>query len=136
MTRPMPPARITSPISTGDTYERPAFIQVRIAGSMDRYSTRTRSSPVAGLGTGSSVNGQSVAVGRPTGRAARRHWVFTSVTMQSPVRVVVAEHLSTNVSLTVGWGVRRRGEGGPSAGVLGGGRYDRHTVGTGVVVSP
>src|SRR6195256_2988794 len=131
----MPAARITSPISTGGTYERPAFIQVRIAGSMDRYSTRTRSSPSAGLGTGSSVNVQSVAVGRPTGRAARRHWAFTSVTMQSPVRVVVAEHLSTTVALTFASGAGHRGEGRASAGVLGSGRYDRHAVGASVVVS-
>src|SRR6478735_5165949 len=111
MTRPMPAARITSPISTGGTYERPAFIQVRIAGSMDRYSTRTRSSPSAGLGTGPSVNVQSVGLGRPTGHAARRHWAFEFVTMHSPARVVVVvEHLSTNLALTSGWGARHRAE--------------------------
>ena len=73
MTRPMPPARITSPISTGGTYDRPAFIHVRIAGSTDRYSTRTRNSPSAGLPAGSSMTSQSEGLGRPIGRAARRH---------------------------------------------------------------
>ena len=63
----------------GGTYERPAFIQVRIAGSMDRYSTRPRGvHPSAALGTGSSVNVQSVGLGRLTGRAARRHRALTS----------------------------------------------------------
>ena len=35
ITRPTAPARITAPISTGSTYEAPAFIHPRIAGSSE-----------------------------------------------------------------------------------------------------
>src|SRR3954447_26138155 len=73
-TLPTPPARITSPIPTGSMYERPSFIQPRIAGSSDRYSVLTRTSPSPGSRTGSSVWSQSLGLGSPWGRAARRTW--------------------------------------------------------------
>ena len=77
--RPIPPARITSPIPTGGTYERPSFIQPRIAGSSDRYSSCTVNCPSEGSGAGSSTYSQSDGLGSPTGRAASRHCAFIAV---------------------------------------------------------
>src|SRR5437588_238828 len=47
-----------------------------MAGSSEMWVTRTRSSPSAGVGTGSSVCAQSLATGSPVGRAASRTWWF------------------------------------------------------------
>src|SRR5580765_942655 len=77
-TRPTAPARMTAPISTGGTYEAPAFIQPRMAGSTDRCETATTNCPSAGSGTSSVVSDQSVARGSPEGRAARRTWRLVS----------------------------------------------------------
>jgi hypothetical protein len=77
MTRPTPPARMTSPNATGAMYDLLSFIQPRIAGSSERYRILTRTSPSAGSRTDSSVQFQSVAFGMPTGRAARRNWRLT-----------------------------------------------------------
>ena len=54
-TRPIAPARMTSPICTGGMYERPSFIQPRIAGSSEMYSTLHEDWPSPGSGTGSST---------------------------------------------------------------------------------
>src|SRR4030095_13237344 len=62
-------------------YERTSFIQPRIAGSRDRYSTLTSTPPSPGSVTGSSLNCQLSRVGRPTGRFARRIWWLTSEVM-------------------------------------------------------
>ena len=75
-TLPMPPARITSPISTGAMYDLPSFIQPRIAGSSDRYRVFTSTPPSAGSATGSVVNCQFSRVVMPTGRTASRIWWF------------------------------------------------------------
>ena len=72
LTTPAPPARITSPISTGRMYDLPSFIQPRMAGSSDSCRIFTRISPSRGSFRGSSVNCQSLRLGSPTGLAARR----------------------------------------------------------------
>ena len=78
VTRPTAPARMTAPISTGGTYEAPAFIQPRMAGSTDRCETATTNCPSAGSGTSSAVSDQSVLRGSPDGRAASRTWWLVS----------------------------------------------------------
>ena len=80
-TRPTPPARMTAPILTGGTYERPSFIQPRMAGSSDSSSVWTSTSPGPGSATGSSVWSHTSAVGSPDGRAARRTWRLVAFVM-------------------------------------------------------
>src|ERR1700761_1363403 len=52
-----------------------------MAGSSDRYSSSTRNCPSSGSGAGSSTYSQSEDFGRPTGRAAKRHWALSAVTL-------------------------------------------------------
>src|SRR5687767_14876431 len=101
-TLPAPPARITSPIATGLMYERPSFIHPRIAGSSERYCTFTRSSPSPGSGTASSVNCQSLLLGMPTGRAARRTCLLVSDTIFLPPQLVLADGVAVDLVRAVG----------------------------------
>src|SRR5688572_2428393 len=74
-TLPTPPARMTSPMPTGGMYDLPSFIQPRMAGSSDRYSTLTTTSPSAGSGTGAALtNSKSSRLTMPTGRLASLNW--------------------------------------------------------------
>jgi hypothetical protein len=47
-TRPSAIARMTAPMPTGSRYDRPAFIQPRIAGSIEMWVTSTTNSPSPG----------------------------------------------------------------------------------------
>ena len=55
-------------------YDRPSFIQPRMAGSREMCETATVNWPGPGAGTSSSVCDQSVSRGSPLGRAASRTW--------------------------------------------------------------
>src|SRR5262245_61256078 len=81
-TSPAAIARMTSPIWTGGMYERPSRIHPRMAGSSEMWDTLTRTSPSPGSGTSSVVKSQVSCVGRPSGRAARRHTVLVGGVMQ------------------------------------------------------
>src|SRR5215471_13927616 len=79
ITRPTPPARITSQSLTGGTYDFPSFIQPRIAGSSDIYNTLTRTSPGPGSSTVEVVNSKSLRLTMPTGRESSLTCRFWSV---------------------------------------------------------
>src|SRR5262249_24385111 len=79
ITRPTPPARMTSPRATGAIYDLPSFIQPRIAGSSDKYSTFTNASPGPGSGAGDLVDSKSPRFTIPLGPAINLNSRFFTV---------------------------------------------------------
>ena len=83
---------MTSPIFTGGTYERPSFIHPRIAGVERQVFDLDQNLVLSGLRSRFLHDSQSEGLGRPTGRAASRHWALSRALTSPNLTAQAAEH--------------------------------------------